>query len=160
MRRGTRSPDQSIVYSVMVRRGPDTAHYDLVFGDSALILRYLGEYWERSKPLRGLQRSMDLLVYRMNKHKNRSRRSSVYDISIDYCSIVSFELCRPGRRVRRRRVGKRVVEDVETVKPRLKIKTVDGADFEIVFSPKVYELVKRLVRSRLEPALRKCGNRR
>lgn len=154
---GPGQTDDTIIYSVMVRKGPDTAHYDMVFDEDALILRYLGEYWEKGKPLRGLQRSMDLLIYRMNKRKNRKRdNSSVYDVVIDYCSIKSYELRGPGKRLRRRRLGKRVVDEAETLKPRLKIRTVDGGEIEITFSAKVYELVKRLVRRRLEPSIRRC----
>lgn len=145
-----------VIYSVRVKRGPDKLHYDLHFGEDALRLRYLGEYWEHHRPLRGLQRSMDLLLYRINKRKNRARESTSEDIVIRYCDIRDYVLLRPLKRVKRRRYGNRMIVEEETRTPKLVITTREGVRLEIEFAPRVYELVKTLVKRKLEPGIARC----
>ena len=151
---------ENIVYSVIVRKGPDRAHYDLVFEKQQIVLRYLGEYWEKTKPLRGLQRSMDLLLYRINKRKRRSTSArSVYDIVINYCDIVSIELYPPRTLRRRRRLAGRTVIAEEQRNPALVIVLRNGERLEVMFSGKVYDLVKRLLKRYTLPAVKRCGGR-
>lgn len=147
----------NIVYSVRIKRGPDILHYDLYFENDVIKLKYLGEYWESIRPLRGLQRSMDLLLYKINKMKNRQRSlDKGYDILIRYCDIKEYDLRSPVKRLRKQRLGGRTIIQEDIRSPRLILVLRDGRRFEIEFSPKVYELVKRLVKKYIEERLRKC----
>ncbi len=144
------------IYSVKMRKGPDVVHYDLIVEDGGITLRYLGEYWSHHRPRRGLQRSADLLLYSINKRKNR-RRSSSYDIRLDYCEIRRVTLHRP--RILRRRVRKagRLETVEETVNPKLVITTRDGRRYELEAAVKVYELLKTLLKRHARPRLEQCG---
>jgi hypothetical protein len=152
--------EERTVFSVWIRRGPDRLHYDLVFDDDKLRLVYLGEYWDKDRPPRGLQRSADMLLYSIKKRRRREgddSLSSSFDIVISYCDIRSYRLVKPADFARRilRLTGGRTRHAVE---PRgiLELILADGRRLYIEFSPKVYEIVKRLVKRYLVPAVEKC----
>lgn len=151
-RRDTDEKDR-IVYSVKIRRGLDTEHYDLVFTDQSIQLRYLGEYWNRSRPITGLQRHADLHIYRLRKR--RARETGGHNIEIPYHAVREVQL-QPPRVKRRwlRRAGKKILEE-KVIPPRLIIETRSGDSYVIEFSVKVYELVKSLVKKYLAAKLQK-----
>ncbi|NOZ89046.1 MAG: hypothetical protein GXO15_03885 [Crenarchaeota archaeon] len=146
----------NVIYSVRMRRGPDVVHYDLIVEEEGIRLRYLGEYWSHHRPRRGLQRSADLLLYSINKRKNR-RRDSGYDIRLDYCEIRSITLHRPRLIRRRLRRAGRLETVEEAVNPRLVIVTRDGRRYELEAAAKVYELLKTLLKRTAKPRLERCG---
>jgi len=161
-------PAENVVYSVRVR-GIDTRHYDMVFGDEALVLKYLGEYWEKTRPASGLQRRADLLVYKLRKRRNRfSQEDSSDDIRIPYSMVRSYELRPPRQRKRWTRQSRGKMLQVETTNPVLRLELLDGRRLSIEFSPRVYELVKKLVKRHLgegrreasKPGARERGRRR
>jgi len=148
-------PRENVVYSVRVK-GLDVRHYDLVFEDNRLVLRYLGEYWERTRPIAGLQRRVDLYIYSIRKRRARSSEApSGYDMQIPYSEIRSYKLVPPRQRRRwTRQAGRRVLL-VEALSPRLELELRDGRRIIIEFSPRVYELVKRLVKNYVETSREK-----
>jgi hypothetical protein len=151
---------ERIVYSVWIRRGPDKLHYDMVFEDKALKLVYLGEYWEKDRPITGLQRSADMLLYSIRKRRRREqidKTSSSFDIVINYCDIREFKLIKPSDFIRK--ISKNVRDKTRyQVEPRgiLELKLIDGRNLSIEFSPKVYDIVKRLINKYLAPAVEAC----
>ena len=153
--------EDSTVYSVWIRRGPDRIHYDLVFENDKLRLLYLGEYWEKDRPSTGLQRSADLLLYSVRKRRRREQGEvTPFDMEISYCDIVKYSLTRSDEdsRARRRPRSRASRGSTERFTPRgiLELVLVDGRRLRIEFSLRVYELVKRLVKRYLIPALEKC----
>ena len=152
--------NERVIYSVWIRRGPDKIHYDMVFEDDAVRLVYLGEYWNKDRPPTGLQRSADMLIYSIRKRRRREQvdpSSSSFDIVVKYCGIRSFKLIKPSDYIKRlaKLINGRTRYPVE---PRgvLELTLVDGRRISIEFSPKVYELVKRLVKRYLAPAVEAC----
>jgi hypothetical protein len=149
--------NENIVYSVRIK-GLDTKHYDMLFFDNYILLRYLGEYWERSRPRAGLQRRIDLHIYRLRKRKVReTQHTSNDDITIEYGMVRSFKLVPPRKRKIWRRIGGRKILQIETSEPMLILELVDGKRYVIEFAPRVYELVKTLVKRYL--AGRVAGNK-
>jgi len=149
--------DSNTLYSVKIRAGLDTRHYDLTFTSSGIVLRYLGEYWERSRPVTGLQRSMDLHVYRLRKR--RARAAGGEETVIPYDEITGYELRSPRKIRRKRRVAGRVIVEEETLPPRLVLRLRGGKTIEIEFAPRIYELAKQLVKKYLKPRLQVDGKR-
>jgi hypothetical protein len=146
--------DENTVYSVRLRQGLDVAHYDMVFTEKGLVLRYLGEYWEKSRPVTGLQRAMDLHVYRLRKRRARAQGGSK-ELLIGYEEIRGYQLIPPRTRRRWRRIAGRKVLHEEQEQPKLVLELRDGRRLVIEFSPRIYELVKALVKKYLAPASRK-----
>ena len=153
--------NSNVVYSVRVR-GLDTRHYDMVFLEKGLLLRYLGEYWERSRPRRGLQRRADLLLYSMNKRKRREEKDPMdtFDILIPYSELRAWRLTAPRTLRRWRRLGGRRLQIVETVNPTLELHVKNGRVVVVEFSPRVYELVKSLAKQYLPGKARLGSGRR
>ncbi|HIQ10681.1 MAG TPA: hypothetical protein EYH26_01725 [Pyrodictium sp.] len=120
------------IFSVRIRRGPDIKHYDLYFGDDGLHFLYLGEYWERLRPKTGLQQRMDMLIYSLKKKRRRQGgEKRVEDFTIPYNDIKEYVL------------------EWNVEECRLTLHTKQGV-IEIRFSPKVYELVKKLIKKYVE----------
>jgi len=134
------------IYSVKLCRGLDTEHYDLVFEETCLRLIYLGEYWEKTRPITGLQKSMDLHIYRIRKRK---QRVSSQGRCIPYSEIEEYELTRPRLLRKRRRMAGRTVVEEETIPPRLRLRLRGGERLVIELHPRVYELAKTLVKTYL-----------
>ncbi len=149
--------DSNTLYSVKLRTGLDTRHYDLTFTEKGIALRYLGEYWERSRPVTGLQRRMDLHIYRLRKR--RARESGGEETLIPYEEITGYELRSPRRIRRKRRVAGRTVVEEETLPPRLVLRLRGGRTLEIEFAPKIYEIAKQLVKKYLKPLFREDKGR-
>ena len=141
------------IYSVKIRRGLDIEHYDLVFTDRALRLRYLGEYWDRSRPITGLQQRADLYIYKLRKR--RARETEEHSIEIPYRSIRKVQLHPPKVKRRWLRIAGRKTLEETHIPPRLVIETVGGDTYVIEFSAKVYELVKSLTKKYLATKLQK-----
>ncbi|ABM81126.1 hypothetical protein Hbut_1296 [Hyperthermus butylicus DSM 5456] len=145
------------MYSVWVRRGPDRIHYDMLFEDDELRLVYLGEFWERMRPRTGLQQRVDMFIYSLRKKRRRvGEASEPYDIVIRYCDIKSYNISKPSPR---RSIAKRAErrpggQEVEPAKLELVLR--NGERIVIEFSPKVYELVKSMVKKYLVPAVERC----
>jgi len=121
------------IFSVRIRRGPDIRHYDLYFDDEGLHLLYLGEYWEGLRPRTGLQQRMDMLIYGLKKRRRRQGGEKRFeDFTIPYSDIKEY-----------------VLEWCER-ECKLTLYTRQGA-IEIRFSPKVYELAKKLIKKYVAP---------
>lgn len=153
---GTGRNDNTL-YSVKIRAGLDTRHYDLTFTEKGIVLRYLGEYWERSRPVTGLQRRMDLHIYRLRKR--RARATGGEETLIPYEEVTGYELHSPRKIRRKRRIAGRTVVEEETLPPRLVLRLRGGKTLEIEFTPRIYELAKQLVKKYLKPLLRENDER-
>ncbi|NPA04508.1 MAG: hypothetical protein GXO09_00230 [Crenarchaeota archaeon] len=128
-----------VIYSVKLRRGPDTLHYDLYFTDEALELRYLGEYWDATRPVTGIQRRADLLIYSIHKKRRRSTGTgSREDITIPYSDIKTIRLTRDR-------------EDPRIA--RIILETKRGERLELEFASKLYRLAQRLINRHVKPRM-------
>ncbi len=128
------------LYSVRVRRGPDTLHYDLYFLGDRLELRYLGEYWDKARPVTGIQRRADLLIYSIRKKRRRAGEERGEDI------VIPYEEIRFLRLVRCRDDPKTAVILIETRR---------GLRLRIEFASKLYRLAQRLINHYVKPGLRR-----
>jgi len=144
---------EPVLYSVWIRRGPDIEKYDLVFNETGIELRFLGEYWVSLRPRTGLQRRTDLFIYSLRKRK--ARQKGVEAIHIDYCDIARYELKRPQQKRKQNKVGTTSVL-VEQESARLVLVLRNGKLIEIDISPKVYHIAKSLVKNYLIKGLEKC----
>ena len=118
------------MYSVVVRKGPDKAHYDICFTEDRLLLSYLGEHWETFRPRTGIQKRSDLLIYSVRKRRKRTQTIiEKDDMEIEYCSIRGIEI------EKRMEKGKAIIY----------ILLSSGERLEIEYPLKIHGIVKRLV---------------
>ncbi len=140
-----RRTDASTLYSIVIRRGPDVSHYDVVAEDEAIRFIHLGEHWESFRPRTGMQKRMDLLVYSIRKRRRRHSAEARYeDFTIDYCSIRSIV----------------IVRDRDGELGRVVIVTKSGGRVEMEYPAKIHDIVKefvKIVKSRIES---KCSRER
>ncbi len=144
---------EPILYSVWIRKGPDIEKYDLVFDETGVELRFLGEYWVSLRPRTGLQRRTDLFIYSLRKRK--ARQEGTPSIRIEYCDIARYELKKPQQKRKQNRMGATSVS-VEQESARLVLVLRNGKIIEIGISPKVYHIAKALVKNYLIKGLEKC----
>jgi hypothetical protein len=144
---------ENIIYSVWIRRGPDIVKYDLIFGETELRLRYLGEYWATVRPRTGLQQRADMFLYSIRKKRVRNGKEES-EIIIPYCSIKEISLKKPAHQP--------VTESKKSINQSaaLIIRLVDGKVVTIEFAPKVYKLVKEAIKKHLLKALENCPGMR
>lgn len=146
MGKARRSKEDNVIYSVWIRHGPDTIHYDIVFEEDCIRFIYLGEYWQRIRPRTGLQQRVDLFIYSLRKRRERNMREARHGFTIDYCSIKSYSLVRP-----------RTASPQSNVTPGvLELTLRDGRRVRIEFSPKVYEVVKSAVKRYVVRGIERC----
>ncbi|RUM46699.1 MAG: hypothetical protein DSY37_04640 [Hyperthermus sp.] len=144
----------NVLYSVRMRRGLDVEHYDIVFGEHYIELIYLGEYWEKGRPVTGLQRRQDLLLYKLVKARRRRTMERV--TRIDYCSVSDYQLLKP--RGIEGREGEAAGRGDDW--PRLVLVLADGARIEVEIHPKAYRIAKSLVRNILRRRIDECRSGR
>lgn len=150
MSRIRRSKDDSIIYSVWIRRGPDIFHYDMVFEDDCIRLVYLGEHWERVRPKTGLQRRVDMFIYSIRKRRERIYRERGRSMVINYCDISSYDIVKPRPAISR--------EDLSPGALELLLR--NGKRIRIEFSPRVYEIVKSAVKKYVRSGIERCKGRK
>jgi hypothetical protein len=136
----TRKQDANVIYSAVVRRGPDISHYDVVVEDDGIKFYYLGEHWEVFRPRTGLQKRMDLLIYSMRKKRRRtSSERRPEDFEVEFCSIRELNLVK----LLDRGIG------------RIEIKLREGNRIEIEYPLKIHEVVKQIVK-RIHRGMERC----
>ena len=138
-----RGQPPNVLYSVVIRRGPDVSHYDVVAEEDGIHFLYLGEHWEAFRPRTGMQKRMDLFIYSMRKKRRRqSDERRVEDFRLDYCEVKDLRIVKGG---------------VEDSVGRLVLTTVSGLRIEIEYSMKIHEVVKEFVKIVKRAIERKCG---
>ena len=139
-RRAPSLPDPNVVYSVAVWRGAEIEHYDLRFEEDRMVFRYLGGYWDGVKPFAGPSRREALWLYSVLKKRRReageARRE---DFEVRYDDIVKVEIERG--------------EEESWVRLWLK----NGRWLAFKFPTKIYDLVYKQLKRRLEKRLRERG---
>ena len=132
----------NVLYSVVIRKGPDISHYDVVAEDDGIHFLYLGEHWEAFRPRTGMQKRMDLFIYSMRKKRRRqSDESRVEDFRLDYCEVKEL----------------RLVKGVEGSVGRLVLITFSGLRIEIEYPMKIHDVAKEFVKIVKRSIERKCG---
>ncbi len=138
---GRRHVDENVIYSAIVRRGPDISHYDVVVEDGVIKFHYLGEHWEAFRPRTGLQKRMDLFIYSMRKKRRRQsgeRRPEDFEVRI--CDLAKVELVKlPDKGI-----------------GRLVLKLRGGAVVEVEYPLKIHDVVKTIAK-RVERELERCS---
>ncbi len=130
---------ENVIYSAIVRRGPDISHYDVYFEEDRIVFKYLGEHWETFRPRTGLQKRMDLFVYSLRKKRQRrTSESSPDDFAINVCEdLISINL----------------VKLLDKGVGRITLHTRSLGFIEIEYPLKIHDIVKKMykrVLARLE----------
>ncbi len=129
------SDQDSVLYSLKTRRGPDTVHYDVAFCEDFIVLRYLGEYWEQFRPRTYLQRRMDLILYSIRKKKSRASTSN-YKI-IKCSEVKEIKIIKPIQSKH---------EHDEPQYYMLVIQLNNGYSIEFQFPKKLYKIAKKIIK--------------
>lgn len=139
-RRGAQLPDPNTVYSVAVWRGAEIEHYDLRFEEDRMVFYHLGGYWDGVKPFAGPSRREALWLYSVLKKRRREagekRRE---DFEVKYDDIVKVEIEKG--------------EEESWVRLWLR----NGRWLAFKFPTKIYDLVYKQLKRRLEKRLRERG---
>jgi hypothetical protein len=150
--------NEDILYSVWIRKGPDVIHYDMILTENALVLSYIGEHWERFRPRSGLQKRVDLYLYKITKLKRRSHKErSPMDIVLPLCSIKAVVLHRIDK------IGVCGKPVTNTCSPEsrlspsiLRILLKDGKSIDVCFSQKVYKIAKKITEKLRHMMVKAC----
>ena len=134
--------NELVIYSAIVRRGPDVSHYDVSLEGRSIVFRYLGEHWEAFRPRTGLQKRMDLFIYSMRKKRRRvSGERRPEDFEVDVCKdLLSIDL----------------VKLVDRGVGRLVLKTRRGV-IEVEYPLKIHEVAKTIYKHVVRVREAECG---